>query len=1054
MSAPARALKSVFLALALLSPLAFVSSIAAAYDSGSASFRNTRSDVNAGGRRKTSTNYREDSSVGSIAQSTATSASYLRRDGLQSHYHQPARVTDLFASSTSVNTQIYLQWTSPGNDGVDDSAPGRYLVRYSSIASESPAISDAKWDAATPISPEPGRQKQGSLIGVTLDGLTPGVTYYFALKTSERDGIRSILSAGATAQTAAPDGCVAVRNVHQTDGPYTTIQAAVDALPSALAGHSCVLVRDAATYAEQVTVQNFTNNGSSITIKAYPGALRPVVDPPGASTAAFFVKNASVNIMGFDLKPTVEQLAFGVYASSEQLKISSVNVDAGGQIWDAGFEIAALSRVEYSSVTVQNAEALALNASSGSVVTRSSFTRSSGARTLGLEANSDFNELSYLYVRNTSDDALVLDAGCDYNTLLRSSVTTTNGGAVGLYLNGADNNTVSESYLFAAGANAILDSNASNGNVVRRSTASTDYLAAAAIRVNGDAMIIEDSLITRSNGTGPALLLDVDSSLAQVLRSTIVANSGHGLQVRGSSNSIHSAYVQASTAVQVSGSTGTVIESSVLVATSTVGVALQLTGGSLNLTLSSSTLSAPAQGVGLSLGEGNGGLISLSSVVVLSAGRGVELSTLAAGFALDVDSITFRGLAPGATAIHFLGGAFVSTITLANFEDANVGANVSGAALDLASRVTMRSARGARRGPDFENDPNSLVDWADFIPPADVALWFVGMSSAGLQYGLVGADGYVVQASTRSDFQAGVTVSSTVFGAQDRLAALPLMPNTTYFLRAGALWSGTTVYAGAVFSSSTLSQLVAGTTVYQINVTSMVVNWVPLLADVSSNSASGYRLEASTMASFAPLWSSSFTPNVALSTLAVGGLRGGVTYYFRVGTLNHASVAHFASAVSTLMPVQLGVELTTHTISLPGLVSMNSTVVITTSVVVSNTGNVKETYWVRATTLTASSPWRIGPVRDVDQFILSMVINPTEPTGSDFNADDKLAETEQGCTGAVFSMGGGACLQVPVGETRLLWFRLDTPLVTSTTDDQDIRIFVRAARDPDPDPNP
>ncbi len=302
-----------------------------------------------------------------------------------------------------------------------------------------------------------------------------------------------------------------------------------------------------------------------------------------------------------------------------------------------------------------------------------------------------------------------------------------------------------------------------------------------------------------------------------------------------------------------------------------------------------------------------------------------------------------------------------------------------------------------------------------------------------------------------------MTVSSTVFGTQDRLSVTPLMPNTTYFLRAGALYGGATIYSQTVVSTATLSLLVTGTTVYNIHLTSMVVNWHPLALappDASSMSAQGYVLQASSMATFAPLWASSVTTfGVQPSTLTIDNLRGGVTYYFRVGSLNHNSVPNFAGAVSTLMPVQLGVELTTHTISVPGLVTMNSTVLITTSVIVTNTGNVKETYWVRATTLTASSPWRIGATPGTDQYVMSMIVNGSEPLVGDFGAEDALADAETICSGLVFAFGGN-CVQVPVGATRTLWFKLQTPLVTSTVVPQDIRIFARAVRDPDPDPNP
>ena len=109
------------------------------------------------------------------------------------------------------------------------------------------------------------------------------------------------------------------------------------------------------------------------------------------------------------------------------------------------------------------------------------------------------------------------------------------------------------------------------------------------------------------------------------------------------------------------------------------------------------------------------------------AARGIEISTQAAAFSLVVDSITFRGLSAGATAIHFLGGTFTSTIALANFEDTSVGANVSAAALDPASRITMPGYYGVRSDSAFENDPNSLVYWDAGPYPGCVVTRNVGL---------------------------------------------------------------------------------------------------------------------------------------------------------------------------------------------------------------------------------------------------------------------------------------------------------------------------------------
>jgi hypothetical protein len=208
-------------------------------------------------------------------------------------------------------------------------------------------------------------------------------------------------------------------------------------------------------------------------------------------------------------------------------------------------------------------------------------------------------------------------------------------------------------------------------------------------------------------------------------------------------------------------------------------------------------------------------------------------------------------------------------------------------------------------------------------------------------------------------------------------------------------------------------------------------------------------LQVSTRADFAPLWTSSGTRNVGLSTLTVSGLEGGVTYYFRVGSLNKSGAYHYATSVSTLMPIQLGVELTTHTLSLPGLTNMNAEILITTSIVVTNTGNVAETYMLSATTTTPGSPWAIAPTQAVDRFVLRAFVHPTEPDVLDFDDTDLLDDSEAACTTTTFENAAGEyCAQVAPGESRTLWFKISTPLATSTAAPQDIRFTARAVKDP------
>ena len=127
-----------------------------------------------------------------------------------------------------------------------------------------------------------------------------------------------------------------------------------------------------------------------------------------------------------------------------------------------------------------------------------------------------------------------------------------------------------------------------------------------------------------------------------------------------SSNTVLDSYIQGSTAAFISGSTGTVIGGSVFVATNTSGAALAFAGGSVNLTVASTTLRGGPNGRALLLDVGNSGVVAIGSVTVSGSRRGLEISTQTASFILAVDSITFRGLTPGATAIQFLGGTFES----------------------------------------------------------------------------------------------------------------------------------------------------------------------------------------------------------------------------------------------------------------------------------------------------------------------------------------------------------------------------------------------------------
>src|SRR5207247_4005614 len=93
---------------------------------------------------------------------------------------------------------------------------------------------------------------------------------------------------------------------------------------------------------------------------------------------------------------------------------------------------------------------------------------------------------------------------------------------------------------------------------------------------------------------------------------------------------------------------------------------------------------------------------------------------------------------------------------------------------------------------------------------------------------------------------------------------------TTYFVRVGALFSGATSYANTMpASTSTLANLLSSVLIYQVNRTSSTLDWTAFAVAPGTSTATGYELDASTMATFVPLWTSSTTTSVSLSTLTV-----------------------------------------------------------------------------------------------------------------------------------------------------------------------------------------
>ncbi|HAF95606.1 MAG TPA: hypothetical protein DCG50_06125, partial [Elusimicrobia bacterium] len=178
-------------------------------------------------------------------------------------------------------------------------------------------------------------------------------------------------------------------------------------------------------------------------------------------------------------------------------------------------------------------------------------------------------------------------------------------------------------------------------------------------------------------------------------------------------------------------------------------------------------------------------------------------------------------------------------------------------------------------------------DWVGisvtYLPaPGSPAVSAVYSSSAAVTWTQVGSEnGYVLQASTASNFTGTISSSQTTSGTSTGLTVFSpaLTGNTTYTIRAGSLWNnGTTSYA-AVLTTCTLANAPAFDSFTGMSTGSVKLNW-----GANGNRYPGTRYHV--LVSTAPnpespngaAVTSSDTYNLSLSS---AGLAANSTYYFR-----------------------------------------------------------------------------------------------------------------------------------------------------------------------------
>ncbi|HNW44637.1 MAG TPA: right-handed parallel beta-helix repeat-containing protein, partial [Elusimicrobiales bacterium] len=543
---------------------------------------------------------------------------------------------------------------------------------------------------------------------------------------------------------------------------FSSIQAALDSFNPDLdfTTTTCVVIRDTATYSEQVTVSNLNNAGYRLKIMADPTFISsaPAVNPPAGAVAGFRILADSVTVQGINVIST-NAVSYGIHVSSADINISNVNIISGGRISTAGLVLTDRCSLSNSSITAEDAHGLWLGGGFNTVSQSTMTSRSSGGNYALYVDGVSSNSFTGSYISNPDGYAAVFSGGSIFNSISQSTITSSSGDSA-LYLTAASSNTFSGNFIAnPAGPGADFTA-ASNGNKILQSTITSGGNNAYGLRLNdvssntvdgsyisslagdgvylsgsADRNTISDSTMTSGGGAYYGLHL-LSANLNKVERSNISNSGGNGLllglsnlntisastitsSAEGysalvlsvcSSNTIAGSYIQGSTAVYISASTGTVINYSVLTASGAEGYGLRL-ARSVNLELTSSTFSGGQQGAGIYLDANNNGAVNLSSNVISGGQYGLNISALKAGGTLSITSMTFQSLTAGATAVNFLGGQFVTAFTGVGFSTSNIAVNISGGLLGTGSRIKVFDAAGVKEGPLFEKDPAGYVDW-------------------------------------------------------------------------------------------------------------------------------------------------------------------------------------------------------------------------------------------------------------------------------------------------------------------------------------------------------
>ncbi|MBA7470048.1 hypothetical protein ES707_05325 [subsurface metagenome] len=186
----------------------------------------------------------------------------------------------------------------------------------------------------------------------------------------------------------------------------------------------------------------------------------------------------------------------------------------------------------------------------------------------------------------------------------------------------------------------------------------------------------------------------------------------------------------------------------------------------------------------------------------------------------------------------------------------------------------------------------------------------------------------------------------------------------------------------------------------------------------------------------------------------ITGLTGDSTWYFRIWTADEIPRWSGLSNGATVWvnPI-LSVSISTNAYDF-GDVPMGQSTHTVSVITVTNDGNVNETYSLKISSVTlydnSPSLWKsTNTTTGHNRFIFYAIFHAVQVSTSNFDSDDYVIDENRASTADWFSDndGGGnkqTGINVPKGDDRKLWFRLDMPTSTTTGKEEKITVTITA----------